>query len=237
MGMKAMLKGIRKLFLRKEDPVLEIRASEVSKEELISCFRDKRRDQYLVIDRDYHPRIYLYYNYYEECYEFFVTCRCVEVWDDEQNPWTGRLLFCEDSRKCGTEEEVHAAIQKLGEELYAVDVKKYQEYVNKHGMAYWNYGNTTFHAGEQVILKQHPFDYEDKSHRIPEFEMRPGRLVYDIHNSKPGFRFDQPIVTHSVYKDGVLVLEVTSNIKELQTVNLELIQCRESEKAELPKEA
>ena len=142
MGMKDMLKGIRKLFLRKEDPVLEIRASEVSKEELISCFRDKRRDQYLVIDRDYHPRIYLDYNYYEEGYEFFVTCRCVEVWDDKQNPWAGRLLFCEDSRKCGTEEEVYAAIQKLGEELYAVDVKEYQEYVNKHGLAYWTHRNT-----------------------------------------------------------------------------------------------
>ena len=221
-----------KRFFKKETTALEIKAVKITKEELMTCFKDKRTWQYLVIDKNYHPRMFLDYYYYEECYEFFVTCRCVEVWDDEQNPWMGRLLFREGSRKYGTEEEVYAAIQKLGEELYVVDGKEYGEYVNSHSLAFWNHGNKTFYAGESVILKKHPLDYEDESRQRPEFEMRPGRLVYDIHGRNPCFRFDQPVVSYSIFQNGIRILEITSNIRELQNVNLEVIQSEKSEETD-----
>lgn len=221
-----MINKVMKRFPKrgKEDFVLEIKSMKVSKEELLSHFQNKRERQYLMIDREYHPQICLDYYFYEECYEFFITCRRVEVWDDEQNPWIGRVLFQEGSGKCGTEEAVYDAIQKLGEELYVVDEKEYKEYINTHGSAFWNHGDKTYHAGESVILMKHPLDDKDVSRRTPEFEMQPGRLVYDVHDGRPEFRFDQPIVSHSIYKNGIQILEVTSNVREIENINLELIQ-------------
>lgn len=220
-----MLKRIMDLFLKQEEPIPEIKTKKITrKSDLLTYFKDKRTTSYLVIDKEYYPKIYLDYYYYEDTYEFFRVCRCVKIWDDKENPWIGRLLFREGSEACGAEENVYTAIQGLEEELYVMDVKEYEEYVNNHGIAFWKHKDEQFQAGEPVILLKHPFDYEDKKQRRPEFEMRPGRLKYAVRGRGPEFVFEQPILSYSIYENGELLWKIGCNKTRIEDVNLELVQ-------------
>ena len=211
-------------------PSIEIRAERVTKEELAYYFRAKREKQHFVIDEGYHPRISLDFYYHEEIYEFFEVCRDVRIWDDKENEWIGRQLFREGREACGTEEEVYAAIQGLDRELFVVDAKEYEEYVNAHRLAFWKNGEELILTGEPVVHLKHPADYADESRRRPEFEMRPGRLEYTVYGDGPSFVFDEPIHSYSVYADGTLILKIGTNLTQLENIDLELVQPKKGEK-------